>query len=110
MSTAGGQRFVTRIRGAHSTRIAAATEATRRDILARWVASATRRVELDPETVARTVSALIRTGLSPDVATTVVHRALEEAARAFRHAVLQHGTELASDSENTDTGKMAKLQ
>lgn len=96
-----------RERAARRTR--AARLAAQNDVLRKWGAAGLDRAGLTPDTISRAATTLFRTGMPLYVAERVVQEALEDAAAAFRAGLLRHGTDQATDSENTDTGRLRKV-
>jgi hypothetical protein len=79
------------------------------DILRRFGQAVLERAGFTPEATGRAATSLFKAGLPLGEAEQAVHLAMQDAAQAFRAALLRHATELASDSENTDTGRLHKV-
>lgn len=109
MPTANVRAFATRLREAQARRYAHARDTAQQDILRRWGTAVLTRRDFTPDQMGRTVAALARTGLPIGTAEQVVTQALTDAKAAFQAALIRHGSEAASDSENTDTGRIQRV-
>lgn len=100
---------IDRLRERAARRQRAARLQAQQDVLRKWGKAALERAGFTPEQAARSAVALFRAGLPLGEAEQAVHLALRDAQAAYRAALLQHSTTLASDSENTDTGRLRRL-
>jgi hypothetical protein len=75
-----------------------------------WATYALARQEFDPATTARNLTVLVAAGVPQADAERTIHAALAAAASAYRVTMATLASEVASDSENTDTGRMASVR
>jgi hypothetical protein len=75
-----------------------------------WATNALARAGMDPASKAVDLTVLTSLGMRQADAERTIHAALASAASAYRGYMAQYATEAASDSENTDTGRMSSVR
>jgi hypothetical protein len=94
---------------ARSKRAIALTAQTARQARLTWARNALARQNFDPAHAERDLFILTSMGVPQADAERTIHQALAAAAAAYRIHILTIGAEVASDSENTDTGRMTSV-
>lgn len=85
------------------------TAQTARQARLTWAMYALARQGFDPRTTEHDLTILINLGVPQADAERTIHQALAAAASAYRVQMAVSAAEIASDSENTDTGKMTSV-
>ena len=86
------------------------TAQTARQARLTWATHALARQGFDPATQAADLTVLTKLGMAQADAERTIHQALAAAASAYRVQMLALGADAATDSENTDTGRMASVR
>lgn len=92
-----------------SRRAIALTAQTARQARITWARLALARQGFDPATAERDLHIFVGLGVPQADAERTIHRALAAAASAYRVQMAVGAADIASDSENTDTGRIASV-